>query len=346
MNQKTIGIVTYKVLGLPSWDPDTVQTGITGSEESVIYISQKLAKLGWKVLVFADPPPGSIHSAIDANPRFVSLEFRQFSRLDVAVSWRMPNISPQLRRIARKVYLWPADVLVHSIPKVMVDAFHDVLWISQYQREQWMSIMPEFGRFTSIFGNGINPEDFSDVLARENPYSCIYGSNYGRGLEILLDLWPIVQTHYPRATLDIYYGWQHWGSLAVDREAKMRRELPTLRNVREHGLVGHSVLNRAYEKASFWTYPCILPETFCITALRAQMGGAIPVIIEGSALKETVRHGYRCFKPEDYLATLLKAMSHAEAITVADRKMMRQFIHQEYTWEKIADGWSKLFSIK
>ena len=343
MNQKTIGIYTYKVAGLSSWDPDTIRTGITGSEESVIYISQKLAKQGFKVIVFADPPVNSRHSDVDANPRFVNLGFHLSDLLDVAVSWRMPNIAKQLRRFARKVYLWPADLLDRRVPREMVDAIDDVLWISHWQQEQWMSITPEFAKFTSIFGNGINPEDFSTAAARENPYSCIYGSNYARGLEILLDLWPTLQMHYPQATLDIYYGWQHWGCLAPEKEARMRKILPNLQSVHEHGLVGHAELNRAFGKASFWTYPCIMPETFCITALRAQMSGSIPVIIEGSALKETVRQGYRCSKPEDYLATLLKAMSRAHAISIEERRNMKQFVQQEYTWEKIAAGWAALF---
>jgi len=224
----------------------------------------------------------------------------------------------------------------------MIDAFDDVLWISQWQREQWRSVSPRFSKFSSIFGNGINPEDFSMPARRENPYSCIYGSNYARGLEILLDLWPALQAHYPQATLDIYYGWQHWGCLSPQKEARMRKILPTLSNVREHGQVGHAELNLAYGKASFWTYPCILPETFCITAIRAQMAGAIPVIVEGSALKETVRHGYCCSKPEDYLAMLLKAMSQVESISLDDRRKMKGFVLREFTWEKIAAGWCRL----
>lgn len=159
----------------------------------------------------------------------------------------------------------------------------------------------------------------------------------------MLTIWPAVKRHYPKATLDIYYGWQHWGHLSSQKEAKMRKLLPSLSDVHEHGLVGHPELNRAYSKASFWTYPCMVAETFCTTALRAQMGGAIPVILEGSALLETVRHGFRCHRPEDYLSTLLKAMSQAHTITIQDRQKMKKFILNQFTWKKIAAGWSDVF---
>ena len=119
-------------------------------------------------------------------------------------------------------------------------------------------------------------------------------------------------------------------------------ELQTL-GVFEHGLVSHEELNRAYEKASFWTYPCIAPETFCITALRAQLAGAIPVIINGTALEETVRAGYRCTNSQEYLELIIKAMQNAEEISLASRKSMGQFILTDYTWKAIAEKWIQLF---
>jgi glycosyltransferase involved in cell wall biosynthesis len=343
MEERTIGIITYKVPALKPWDPDTIRTGITGSEEAVIYVSQKLADLGFKVVVFSDPPSGSLHSLPQANPRFVPFDFEYPGLLDVAISWRMPQHGRLMKQFARKVFLWPEDVIDQRLPKEMVLAFDGVLWVSEWQRQQWMSFNPEWGRYTTVFGNAINPEEFSAVEERENPYSCIYGSNYARGLEIMLDIWPAIKTFYPRATLDIYYGWQHWGCLTRAKEEKMRRILPALQDVREHGLVGHAELNRAYQKTSFWTYPCIMPETFCTTAIRAQMGGAVPVIIEGSALSETVRHGYKCKKSEEYLTTLVKAMDDAEKITLEDRGRMSEFVLKKYTWQKIASGWKELF---
>lgn len=344
MQQRTIGIVTFKIPAIKPWDPDTIQSGITGSEEAVIYVSQKLAQLGFQVIVFANPPKGSVHSAIDANPRFVKQgELYKYS-LDIAISWRMPMIGRDLRRRAKKVYLWPEDALEYGISQDWILAFDDILWVSEWQRRQWISFTPVFAKFTRTFGNAINPEEFLPAVPRENPYSCIYGSNYARGLEIMLTIWPAVKQHFPQATLDIYYGWQHWGNLSPEKEASMRATLPTLQDVHEHGLVGHPELNQAYSQKSFWTYPCIAPETFCTTALRAQMGGAIPVIIEGSALTETVRHGFRCYKPENYLPLLLSAMKQAEKITVEQRQKMKQFILQKYTWEKIAAGWADVFN--
>ncbi|MCE5294361.1 MAG: glycosyltransferase [Chlamydiales bacterium] len=342
---KTVLIRTYKVLGATPWDPDSINSGITGSEEAVIYVSQKLANLGYKVLVLGYPPENSVHSAVFANPRYIDVQQDDHTPVDIAIAWRDPFSAHELKARAKLVYLWPHDTCHAQLTDEMIDKFDDVFWLSKWQREQWMSVNPRFGQFTNFYGNGLNPEQFLPITQRKNPFSCIYSSNYARGLSVLLDIWPKVKKQFPKATLDIYYGWQHWGLLAPNQEKYMRAQVDVyeLLDVRDHGLVSHHELNRAFENTSLWTYPCIAPETFCITAIRAQMTGCIPVIINGTGLAETVRHGYIANSADEYLATLIKAMKQAEQISLAERKLMKDFILESYTWEKIAQKWDALF---
>lgn len=341
---QTIGIFTYVVKAISSWDPDSILNGISGSEEAVIYLSQRLAEIGYQVIVFGNPPEHSPYSHPQANPRFVNQSFPLSSPLDIAISWRMPQIAQNLKQIARKVYLWPHDVLESFMTaQGLADGFDDVIWLSKWQRAQWISVDPAFYKFTKIFGNGINPEQFQPVSIRKNPFSCIYASNYARGLEVLIAIWPSIKDLFPLSKLDIYYGWQHWGQLSDSRENQLRRSIAHLPDVKEHGLVGHEELNRAYEASSFWTYPCIAPETFCISALKAQLAGAVPVIIKNSALEETVQHGYFCSRVEDYYATLKNALSRAESIDRKERLKMGEFVLSNFTWIQIAYKLKKLF---
>lgn len=346
MNPKTIVIYTGFISNAEPWDPDSIQTGVSGSEEAVIYMSEQLARLGYQVLVLGNPPSGSRYSHSDANPRYVHASQSQFNRrVDIAISWRLPHMSKELRKLGRKVYLWPHDTLFVPVTEEEIDSFDDVLWLSQWQRLQYIYVHPAFAKFTNFFGNGINPEQFRPLQEKANPYSCIYSSSYDRGLAILLDLWPRIIEAQPRATLDIYYGWRSWTGVSPTEENKMRHQLATLPCIREHGMVGQEKLTRAYEAASFWTYPCVFPETFCITALKAQFAGAIPVIIEGTALHETVKHGYSCRSHVEYLSILLKAFDDAEKITKEDRSKMADFILAKHTWKEVAARWSAIFEI-
>ncbi len=341
----SLAIFTYVYDGMETWDPSSIDAGISGSEEAVIYMSEELAKLGYAVTVFGNPPANSPYRNPQANPRYIHVHEDTGQYFDIAVSWRAPWNGLQIRNRAGKTYLWPHDTYHWRLSKEQILAFNDVFWLSSWQRSQWMSVNPEFEVYTNIYGNGINVEQFSPCQERENPYSCIYGSNYARGLELLLDVWPAVKIAYPRAQLDIYYGWEHWGLLTASKEAALRDKIARYGSigVKEHGKVGHQELNEAFAKASFWTYPCIYDETFCITGLRAQYAGAIPVIITSAALNETVRHGYICNSPAQYLQYLFLAMSQAHLFPAERRSTMRYFINEEYTWAKIAKKWSDTF---
>ncbi len=344
LHAETIGIFTGKIQGVKPWDPESIESGITGSEEAVIYMSQSLAKIGYQVIVIGNPPKSSSYKSPQANPRYID-NTTQLPPLDIAISWRMPEAAKSLRRVASKVYLWPHDVCFQKINEDKIDAFDDVLWLSNAQRNQWIQVNPKFSKFKKIFGNGIVKEQFSPVEERKNPYACIYSSNYARGLDILLDIWPRIKKLFPKATLDIYYGWQSWLRPPLEKELKMRSQIEELKalDVHEHGLVGHVELNKAYANASFWTYPCTQFETFCITALKAQLSGAIPVVLKNSALNETVRYGYQTNQAEEYFETLKTAMENAEKISLEERKNMGQFILKQFTWDAIALQWKDLF---
>lgn len=339
---KTLGIFTYPIEGVGTWDPDSIQQGIMGSEEAVIYMAKELADLGYLVTVFGNPPNASPSNQQEANPRYVTLHHPIEKAFDVAIAWRWPDLGALLRakKAAKQIHLWPHDTLEHSLKHVDFDG---VLWLSQWQQKQWCSVSPCFQPYKMIFGNGIDAKQFVLPKQRENPYSCIYGSNYGRGLEHLLEIWPEVHKAYPKATLDLYYGWQHWGLLSMEKEKMMRRQIKALECVTDHGKVGHLELSRAYQTASFWIYPCTKPETFCITALKAQMGGAIPVILEGSALSETVQFGYRCQILEEYLDLLLSAMGQIEKVELRALQSMALDVVHKWSWKQKALEWHCFF---
>lgn len=335
----SIAFFTAKVPGLDAWDVHGIEKGIAGSEEAVIYLSQELASRGRQVIVFGNPPKRSQHSLPEANPRFLPLQGTIEQKFDIGISCRMPKVGKVLRNVAKMVYLWPQDILGSELSLDEINAFDDVLWLSEWQRLQWMSVNPEFARFTTIFGNGINPKQFGPIQERENPYSCIYASNYSRGLELLLDIWPQIKDQQPKATLDVYYGWNHWGTMTAVTELKIKKQLNDLVSlgVKHHGLVGHKELHEAYARNSLWTYPCTSVETFCISALKAQYAGCMPVIVRHSALSETVQNGFSCSNHHDYASLLSLSMGFLSQMSVDTRKQMRDFIDQKYTWQVLAN---------
>jgi len=115
-------------------------------------------------------------------------------------------------------------------------------------------------------------------------------------------------------------------------------------NVSEHGKVGHQELTEAFHASSIWAYPCTHPETFCITALRAQSAGAIPVVIKHSGLCEVVKGGESCAHAHEYLTTLQNTMRSIEKYSLKDRRELSNTINDKSQWQNVAQLWQKIIN--
>lgn len=342
--KKTICIFKARIKQLPNWDPDSIHMGIPGSEESIIYSAEELKNLGFKVFVLNNIENKEKYANALANPCY-SGYLHKDDFFDYAILHNDAQFVNILRERTKKLYFFPNNPCYEKLKEEEINAFDGVLWISSYQRNQWVSMNPGLAKFTEIFGYAVNPTQFKPVRPRKNPYSCIYASDYSRGLSILLRSWPNIKERFPMATLDIYYGLRNWGNMPLEEEQFIRDRIQSLKTfgVTDHGKVGHIELATAFSNTSLWTYPCTCQETFCITAIKAQLAGTIPVIIEKAALAETVKFGFKCTTADQYENLLLQVMGKVETISLEEREKMGQFVLENFTWGKMASRWSKLF---
>ena len=128
----------------------------------------------------------------------------------------------------------------------------------------------------------------------------MYGSAPNRGLELVLSMWPRIAAALPGATLKVYYGFSasfvKWGAAHMGPgfaawRARMERLLhgpSALPGVVYVGMVDHVRLAAAYAEAHFSLYPTVYPETGCVSLMKAQAMGAVPVTsrFAGSTLPE------------------------------------------------------------
>lgn len=341
---KTICIFKARIRELPHWDPDSIHTGISGSEESIIYSAEAFKNLGFKVFVLNNLQNKEKFSNPYANPCY-SGYLRKNDFFDFTILHDDIEFVNLVRQRTNKLYFFPNNICTKKIKPEELNAIDGILWTSSYQKNQWISINPELAKFQEIFGYAVNPIPFKPIEQRVNPYSCIYASDYARGLSILLRIWPHIKMRFPQATLDIYYGLRNWGNMPLEEEKNIRDRIQNLKpiGVTDHGKVGHEELARAFSNASLWTYPCTHHETFCITAIKAQLAGAVPVIIEKAALAETVKFGFKCTEVTDYENLLIQVMRKIETISIKEREQMGQFVLTNFTWEKMISKWVELF---
>lgn len=355
---------------LGNWGPKSLEKGLGGSEEAVIRISKELAKQGFRVTIFGTPgEEAGEHDGVDWRHYW---EFNRKDTFDIFISWRNPELLEEPIK-AHKSYLWLHDVMdKEEFTDEVIKNTDRIIFVSQYHRDLYPFI-PEEKCFVS--GNGITPEDFDklDGKFERDPHKCIYMSSHVRGLELIYRVWPDVIKAVPDATLDVYYGWESYISVNKQNPERMawmqmmqkyERDLP---GVTDHGRVGHDEINEAIFKSGVWLYPCVFPEVYCITAVKAQAGGAVPISTDFAALKETVKYGkilhmekaptiktkedeanvgywdekeLEVFKDE--IVAMLLSPKEQEKV----RPEMMKWARKEMSWRQTATKWSEDFNAK
>lgn len=143
-------IAIYCGPGWEAWSPKNLSKGIGGSEEAVIYMGKELAKLGWKVTVFADPQDDAgeydgvkyvPHYTVNWNDNFnILISWRQIGLFDMAVK-------------AKKIYLWNHDIQnpMEYTPE-RVSKIDKVMFLSKWHRSNVPNLAEDKVMYT---GNGL-----------------------------------------------------------------------------------------------------------------------------------------------------------------------------------------------
>ncbi len=332
------------------WSPDSVVTGIPGSEEAVIYASEALVKRGFVVTIYNSPLANSKWSEPTSNPRYRPFnDIGQETEIDILIIWRCQTLPDWLLDRSDHVFYWLHDTGCGSNFSVS-DQISGVFYLTNFHKTTFPCINDDVPSI--ICGNGIKLEQFSNAgKVPRDPYKCIYSSNYARGLTILLRVWPEIKEAVPKATLDVYYGREVYGAISEEGLQNIINQFGKL-GVTEHGMIGHQELADAMCSAGLLTYPCNCPnaETYCITVVKAQAAGLIPVCTNLGGLSETLN-------PESSII-IEGGFDTEENITVFRDKVIDALRnHEKYehmrelgmrfaaekTWDNVIDKWLQLY---
>lgn len=337
---------------LDAWGPWSLKEGIGGSEEAIIRLAPKLAKLGYKVVVYAKPG--------DKTGLYDGVMWRNFwdwnpeDTFDIFVAWRAPFIFEK-RIKARKSYLWLHDVMeAGEFGANRLKHIDKVIVLSKYHRSLFPMI-PDDKIFLSA--NGIDPAEFDDAdywNVKRDPHKMVYTSSHVRGLAYLYKIWPEVKAAVPDATLDVYYGRESYDKVHKGNPERMKwmddmiNKANELDGVTDYGKVGQDRIMEAFLGAGIWPYPCPFPEIYCITAIKAQACGAVPVGSNFAALDETIQFGHK--QPlaefddadlENYKKELIKWLLYPEKQAEVRPAMMAWA--RTNSWQSVAEAWDGIF---
>lgn len=343
--------------GVEIWSPKSIQTGLGGSEEAVVYLSQELTKLGWKVTVYANPGPDvGDHQGVVYLPWY---DLNWKDNFNVLVLWRVIGFV-DLNPKAKYIVAWMHDIPSNpDFTQERVGKIDKIIPLSEYHKSVFRMHtltgefvpMPEEKLFVS--SNGIIKPNLNTKWIRK-PYSMLYVSSADRGLIYLLNNWSKIREQVPEATLDVFYGFQVYDVLHGNNPARMAWKEHLLGMMKQEGIsykgrIGHTQLNKEFATHAIWAYPTDFTEINCISAMKAQACGAIPVTTNFAALKETVKNGIRVDVDittkegqEAYFKVLVEMLKD-EKKQQEIRKSMMDFAQDFFLWSKVATAWNDLF---
>ena len=370
--------------GLEHWNPQTIMDqGCGGSETAAAQVAMNLTRSKHRALVYAMDNQvwdGAIF-------RHHSLWKPQYPPADLVISSRQPDVFNQ-SVLANQKWLWVHDIHCGPVLTPEVAGQLDAIvclshWHAGFLKRTypWLAECEELdldwntpsyednvtvGQFhadaklvrkpiLAIIGDGIDSKRFENLdLSQKKPHSFIWGSSPDRGLEQVLNLWPLIRQAWPDATIDIYYGWNYFDSslgVSGQREFKARiLELIKQEGVTWRGRIGQLQLAQEMARSQIWLYPPPheFRETYCILAQELQAAGVVCFYRQNGALGETIGplRGVPLTldaTPEQIVQRLVRVMSDPEEwqrLTIEGR---RQALRQ--SWGEQTNKMLKLYGI-
>lgn len=344
------------------WDPSALKEGIGGSEEAVIHLSKQLAKKGYDVTVYNNC--GHETKKFDGVTYKPFYSFNYRDKTDTVILWRHPKIA-DYKINASKVILDLHDVIAPAeLTEKRLELIDHIFVKSEFHKSLFPNVPDD--KFV-VVPNGIDWKSLQMPIKRD-PYLLINTSSPDRSLSTVVRLFKRIKERVPKAKMKWAYGWGVYDVVHKDSPDVMSWKEEQIKGMQEAGIenldrISHQEVHKLYNQGRIFFYPTEFAEIDCISARKAQAGGAIPVTTNFAALNETVRHGVKIKsqknkdnwnKPgqfdfgvsdstmEDKLVDAVVAELKTEML---DEKEMRADMKQ-FDWAQIVKTWEKYVKIK
>lgn len=339
------------------WNPDVAEKdGVGGSEEAVINLSKRWAKLGWNVTVYNNCGKRKDFDGVKYRPYW---EFNARDKQDILILWRHPKPC-DWRLNADKVFIDLHDVIPKEefLPERM-EQIDKVFVKTKAHRELYPNIPDEK---VVIIPNGVDPSQFEDTVEK-NPYLILNTSSPDRHLDATLDTFEeLIKTSTKPWKLAWYYGWEVYeGVHAEDKEMMEWMETQKARfnklvkegRAEGGGMVSSGKIAEKYLEAGVFLYPTQFFEIHCISAVKAQLAKCKMVTSDFAALKETVNKAHHKIHTDGEKwgkeNTLGDNQTKLYVDAIRDRTNYvdtSEWAKEKYNWDKISNNWNEVLCKK
>jgi len=349
----------------------TVETpyhrAVGGTEAAISYLATELAQARHSIVHLANASVPGRYLGVECLNHHDAFNAEMLNSADVVVVAN-EAIGASIRDmgVRRPLVLWahhaddqpPIEPLEFSRER---KAWSGFAFVSQWQLEEFCRIYWLPRERAKVLRNAIAPSIASDTprapwYLRKSPPLLVYTSAPYRGLDVLLECFPVIRHAIPDIRLRVFSGLSTTrGGPDDNNYTDLHQKSLALDGVDYVGPVSQPELARSLSEAAALAYPSTYPETSCIAALEAMAMGATVVTTRLGALPETLAgHGVMVdmLEPRELLAanfasavvSTLKSQRLLPAAAAARRTAQIAYVRENYLWASRAREWEHWLS--
>ena len=335
-----------------------------GSQSAMCYLAVELAQLGHSVTIFngSQSPTECRGVQIRNNDEIKSAGLLNSFDVVVVLSVACGRVLRRDCRVTVPLVLWnqtatdqPSVQDLHRLNERK--SWSGFAFVSNWQLEHFASEFWVDRSKSRVMRNAASPAFVSDFHADPwfvtgRPPILFYTSTPFRGLDVLLQAFPLIRAAIPGTRLRVF------SSMGVyqirpeeDEYQNLYRLSETADGIEYVGSVGQAQLARELAGTAALAYPSTFAETSCIAAIEAMALGAAVFITRTGALPETTGGlaSMTEFQPDrgqlanDFASTAINAlveMQENRSVALARREQRIGFVRKHYLWPDRAREWA------
>lgn len=265
---------------------------------------------------------------------------------------RVRDLDPSKKNVLWLHDTWDDPESEHLEKEESRRRFSKLVFVSHYQQATY-----NIGRGVPHADGVVMQNAIVPIPEHEKPSGVIrliYHTTPHRGLELLVPVFEKLVESIPSLHLDVYSSFKIYGWGKRDEDyAKLFERCRRHPNIEYHGFQPNSVVREALTKAHVYAYPCIWPETSCISVIEAMSAGCEVVCPSYAALPETCAN-FGTIYPfyEDYNAHANLFYNVLESVirnynresSANKRRFQKMYFDNFYSWEYRAQQWVGLLN--
>jgi len=234
--------------------------------------------------------------------------------------------------------------------------FNKIVCVSNWQMQLYNLMLGVPYQDCIVIKNAIEPIEI-DKKEYGGTVRLIYHTTPHRGLEILVPVFEELCQTFDNIHLDVYssfsvYGWEQ-------RDEQYKQLFDRCRNhpkITYHGAVSNEEVRQALTKSHIYAYPCIWPETSCLSVIEAMSAKNIVVCPNFAALPETCANFALMYpfneNPNAHAVIFAHTLDNAIRTVIKNQgstdpylDFQKQYFDYFYGWEMRKGEWLSLLTM-